>query len=174
MSLISNAAGGHATSAWCATPNPETASTWRRHDHGVRRAAAGPTQLIADFIEHTDDACWDLQVYSEWCLSHVVEADPVVSTFVNVLVPAAASCAPASLRTASCGRSDMNLAIRALALAKADHTFWRPWQIQRRLPGPAIQLRRAGIFPRVYARAGATQILTSRGRWAIPRSQTAA
>ena len=97
---------------------------------------------------------------------------PGVSTFVNVLVPAAASCAPASLRTASCGRSDVNLAIRALA--KADHTLWRPWQIQRRLPGPAIQLRRAGIFPRAYARAGATQILTTRGRWAIPRSQTAA
>ena len=45
-----------------------------------------PSQLLADFIEHTKDACWDLQFYSEWCLNHGVEADPVVSSFIDVLV----------------------------------------------------------------------------------------
>ena len=36
-----------------------------------------PSQLLADFIEHSKDACWDLQFYSEWCLNHGVEADEV-------------------------------------------------------------------------------------------------
>ena len=36
-----------------------------------------PSQLLADFIEHTKDACWDLQFYSEWSLNHGVEADEV-------------------------------------------------------------------------------------------------
>lgn len=45
-----------------------------------------PPRLMADFIEHTRDACWHLQFYSEWCLNHGVEQDPVIGAFINVLV----------------------------------------------------------------------------------------
>ena len=46
----------------------------------------GPSQLMADFIEHTRDACWDLQFYAEWRLNHGLESEPVIAAFVNVLV----------------------------------------------------------------------------------------
>ena len=45
-----------------------------------------PPQLMVDFIEHTKDACWDLQCYSNWCLNHDVEPDPTISAFINVLI----------------------------------------------------------------------------------------
>ena len=45
-----------------------------------------PPQLMADFIEHTRDACWDLQFYSERCLNHGIEQDPVIGAFINVLI----------------------------------------------------------------------------------------
>lgn len=45
-----------------------------------------PAHTMADFIEHTRTACWDLQFYSEWCSNHGVEQDPVISAFINVLV----------------------------------------------------------------------------------------
>ena len=41
--------------------------------------------LIADFIEHTSDACWDLQFYMEWCYNQGYEPDPAISAFVNVM-----------------------------------------------------------------------------------------
>ena len=44
-----------------------------------------PSELVADFIEHTATACWDLQYYLEWCLNHGVEADPAVSELANLL-----------------------------------------------------------------------------------------
>ena len=45
-----------------------------------------PPQLMADFIEHTRDACWDLQFYLEWRLNHGLEPELVISAFTNVLV----------------------------------------------------------------------------------------
>ena len=82
-----------------------------------------------DFIEHTKDACWDLQFYSEWCLNHGVEQDPVVSAFINILVTfrrlVRAGVAPdGELRA-----FDVGLAINANSLAKAvDDTIpsWQP------------------------------------------------
>ena len=44
-----------------------------------------PSQLIADFIEHTREACWDLQFYLEWCINHDLAPDPMISTFANLL-----------------------------------------------------------------------------------------
>ena len=45
----------------------------------------GPSELIADFIRHTDAACDDLQHYSEWCLNNGIEPDPAISEMANVL-----------------------------------------------------------------------------------------
>ena len=45
-----------------------------------------PQQLISDFIEHTADACWDLQFYTEWCYNRGITPDPLIGNFVNVLV----------------------------------------------------------------------------------------
>ena len=45
-----------------------------------------PGQLIADFIEHTNDACRDLRFYSEWCCNRGITPDPLILNFANVLV----------------------------------------------------------------------------------------
>ena len=45
-----------------------------------------PPRLLADFIEHTRDACWDLQFYAEWCYTRGVEPALIVLRFTNVLV----------------------------------------------------------------------------------------
>ena len=44
-----------------------------------------PSQLVADFIEHTATACWDFQFYVEWCLNRDKEPDPAISQLANVL-----------------------------------------------------------------------------------------
>ena len=44
-----------------------------------------PSQLVADFIEHTAAACWDLQFYAEWCLNRGKAPDPAISQLTNVL-----------------------------------------------------------------------------------------
>ena len=44
-----------------------------------------PSELVADFIEHTAAACWDLQFYAEWCLNRGIEPDPAISQLTNVL-----------------------------------------------------------------------------------------
>ena len=88
-----------------------------------------PPQLMVDFIEHTQDACWELQCYSDLCLNHDVEPDPTISAFINVLIAfrrlARAGVAPdGELRA-----FDVDLAIRANALAKVvDDTIplWQP------------------------------------------------
>lgn len=43
-----------------------------------------PSQLIADFIEHTRDACWDLQFYVEWCINHDLAPDPMIAAYANL------------------------------------------------------------------------------------------
>ena len=44
-----------------------------------------PPELVADFIEHTATACWDLQYYLECCLNRDIEPDPAISQLANVL-----------------------------------------------------------------------------------------
>ena len=44
-----------------------------------------PSELVADFIEHTATACWDLQYYLEWCLNRGIAPDPAISELANVL-----------------------------------------------------------------------------------------
>ena len=44
-----------------------------------------PAQLVADFIEHTSTACWDLQFYSEWCMNRGIEPDQAIYELTNVL-----------------------------------------------------------------------------------------
>ena len=44
-----------------------------------------PSELVADFIEHTAAACWDLQYYLECCLNRDIAPDPAISQLANVL-----------------------------------------------------------------------------------------
>ena len=88
-----------------------------------------PPQLLADFIEHTKDACWDLQFYSEWCLNRGIKPDPVISAFIDVFITfrrlVRAGVAPEGEMRAF----DVGLAMQANALARAvDDTIphWEP------------------------------------------------
>ena len=88
-----------------------------------------PPQLMGDFIEHTRDACWDLQFYSEWCLNRGVEPDPVISAFINVLVTFRRVVRTGVAPDGEVLAFDVGLGIRALALAKTvDDTapLWQP------------------------------------------------
>ena len=82
-----------------------------------------------DFIEHTKDACWDLQFYSEWCLNHGVEPDPVISAFINVLVVFRRLVRAGVALDGELRAFDVDLANRANTLARAvDDTipYWQP------------------------------------------------
>ena len=87
-----------------------------------------PPQLMADFIEHTRDACWDLQFYSEWCLNHGLEQDPTISAFINVLVAFRGVVRGGVAPDGALRAFDVDLAIRANALSKVVDDTIPYWQ----------------------------------------------
>ena len=82
-----------------------------------------PPQLMADFIEHTRDACWDLQFYLEWRLNHGLEPEPVISAFTNVLVAFRRVVRAGAAPDGEIRAFDVDLAIRANALARGQPHF---------------------------------------------------